>query len=139
MCVCSWPRSGPCLSQLWQTIYVGQSWARPILLCGQELQVHSTRSCIIGRSFEEFNLESIENKEGKTYKTRSVFGKCDYYSCALIDVLCPYTVHRTVLIVFIDCFYSCWKQDRVQAEDEMDLWKCVAMDPKTAQEGGVSA
>ena len=62
-------------------------------------------------------MESIENKEGKTYKIRSIFGQCGYYSGALIDVLCPYAVHRAVLIILIDCFYSYWKQDRVLAED----------------------
>lgn len=51
-------------------------------------------------------------------------------------MLYPYAVHRAVLIVFIDCFYSCWKRDRVLAEDEVDLWKCAAMDLMSEEEDG---
>ena len=76
----------------------------------QELQVQTTRSCIADGSCEAFSSESVDNKECKTYEIRSVFGQCDYFSGALIDMLCPYAVHHTVLIVFIDCFYSCWKE-----------------------------
>ena len=36
-------------------------------------------------------------------------------------MLYPYAVHRAVLIIFIDCFYSYWKGDRALAEDEVDL------------------
>ena len=43
---------------------------------------------------------------------------------------------HTVLIVFIDCFYSCWKRDRVLAEDEVDLSECAAMDLMSEEEDG---
>ncbi|XDV34343.1 hypothetical protein PO909_004510 [Leuciscus waleckii] len=59
-----------------------------------ELQVQTTRSGIAGRSCEEFSSESSEKKEGK------IFSQCDYFSRALIDVLCPYTVHHST-----DCLY----------------------------------
>ena len=53
--------------------------------------------------------------------------------------MCPYAVHCTVLVVFIDCFYSCWKRDRVLDEDEVDLRKCAAIDLMSDEEdGGVS-
>ncbi|XDV12404.1 hypothetical protein PO909_001097, partial [Leuciscus waleckii] len=60
----------------------------------QELQVQTTRSGIAGRSCQEFSSESSEKKEGK------IFSQCDYFSRALIDVLCPYTVHHST-----DCLY----------------------------------
>ncbi|XP_048086973.1 uncharacterized protein LOC125286202 isoform X4 [Alosa alosa] len=52
--------------------------------------------CIASGSCEEFSLESIEKKKG-----RFVHG--DYFSCIRCVVFIAYTVHRAVLIVFIDC------------------------------------
>ena len=75
-----------------------------------------------------------KNKEVKSYQIRSAFGQCDLG--ALVDVWCPYAVHRAVMIIFIDCFYSCWKRDRVLAEDEVDLGKCAAIDLMSEEEYG---
>ena len=86
----------------------------------QELQIQKNRSSIAGGRCEELRSES---KRVRFIRLDPFFGQCDYFSGALIDVMCPYAVHRAVLIVFIDCFYSCWKRQRVLAEDEVDLWK----------------
>ena len=51
-------------------------------------------------------------------------------------MLYPYAVHRAVLIVFIDCFHSRWKRDRVLAEDEVDLSECIAMDLMSEEKDG---
>ena len=43
---------------------------------------------------------------------------------------------RAVLIVFIDCFYSCWKRISALAEDDVDLWKCAAIALMSEEAGG---
>ena len=81
----------------------------------------TTRSWTAGGSCEEFSSESIENKESKRVRLDPFLVNVTYFSGALIDGWCPYAVHRAVMIIFIDCFYSCWKRDRVLSEDEVDL------------------
>ena len=85
-------------------------------------------------------MESVANRQlfaaAEGHRGLYVFGQCDYYSGALIDVLCLYAVHCAVLIILIDCFYSCWKGDRVLAVDEVALWKCAAIDLMSEEEDG---